>query len=117
MTTAGLLGNLGTKEPYETILYSLYHVAACTRMLGDLLESERLLRNVLECQVKHCGEEDACTYIYMDELSGVLNDMGPHDEATSMLEKCHKGYVEMYGERHRYTLECRQKCWNYKFMI
>ena len=52
MTTAELLGNLGTKEPYDTILHSLYHVAACTRMLGDLSESERQLRNILDRQIK-----------------------------------------------------------------
>jgi tetratricopeptide (TPR) repeat protein len=104
LITAKLLDNEENDGPHDAS-FSLYQIAACTRMLGDLSESERQLRSVVE----RCGEENVWTFIYLQELAGVLKDMGRYGEAAPLLEKCYKVYLDMHGECHPYTIGCCQE--------
>jgi hypothetical protein len=79
-TLVGLQNNSMKQRPWD-VLYSLFQVAVCTRRQGNLSESERQLRDLIERQIQVYGEEDMNTYLYLEELSGVLGDMGQYTEA------------------------------------
>ncbi len=113
MSVAEQLGaSIGHK--HHDTLYNLFLAASCVAMQGDLAESERQLRVVLEIQIRSFGEKDKHVYMCMKKLSSVLTDMGRDAEATSLLEKCHKGWAKLYGKNHRATLSsCRKLADNY----
>jgi tetratricopeptide (TPR) repeat protein len=98
-----LAERLGTSvgPEHEDTLFSLYSVAECERMRGNLSESERQLRSILAKRGKH---PDA--YLYLRQLSRALGDMGRHSEATALLERSHKGSTESLGAGDRETLLC-----------
>jgi tetratricopeptide (TPR) repeat protein len=98
---------LGPENP--DTLWSRFKVGLCSRMQGDLAESENQLRRVLEKQLEKTDERSYRTRYMMEELSFVLEDMGRQGEATTFLEKCYKGAAETLGIGNSATFEsCRK---------
>jgi tetratricopeptide (TPR) repeat protein len=112
MTAVELQHNSMKQRPWD-VLYSLFQVAVCTRRQGNLSESERQLRDLIERQIQVYGEEDMNTYLYLEELSGVLGDMGQYTEAVTLLEKCYKAWVNMVGVSHSHTIWCCRQLGKY----
>jgi tetratricopeptide (TPR) repeat protein len=86
---------LGPENP--NTLWGLFKIGLCSRMQGDLVESENQLRRVLEKQLEKTDERSNLTRRIMQELCFALEDMGRQGEATTLLEKCYKGAAETLG--------------------
>jgi tetratricopeptide (TPR) repeat protein len=96
-------------QEHETILHSRYIIAVSTWGKGDLVESERQLRIVLQRYIKIFGEKDPDTCEILGTLAGVLGDMGHYSEAVTLREKSYQGLVESLGMSNASALEsCRQ---------
>jgi tetratricopeptide (TPR) repeat protein len=86
---------LGPENPVT--LWGIFKIGLCSRMQGDLVESENQLRRVLEKYLEKADERSIRIRRIMEELSFVLEDMGRQGEATALVEKCYKGAAETLG--------------------
>jgi len=104
---------LGPENP--NTLWGLLKIGICSRMQGDLVESENQLRRVLEKYLENTDERSGPTRRIMIELSFALGDMGRQGEATALIEKCYKGAAETLGVGNPKTFDyCRNLRKNYE---
>ena len=75
-------------------------------MSTGMSDEERIekLRDLVARMKAALGEDNETTLDTLNQLGGVLNDIGDYEEARKVFEKCLLGQEKVLGEDHRKTL-------------